>query len=358
MEQRIYKNPQGQSKVTSFGGHFAAPIEAIHFQPTKFYNSEALLREMDEKCSKFFAIKAQLADDIVDVKDLEYKNGKIKNVENDYDQWGQDNKIIFDRNTVIIPKRFHAYTLPIAYKFAQLAKMRVKKVAIWLDGGNCFVGKNFDGDNFVLLGKNALKETDESKIALEFNIKTENVHIISQPNAHLDMAIRPLNYPYICVGDPYLVPRALREQHISEDKITQVEEILQDDRRKYIFYKSTYARPNQTVQELEINGFKTIKIPCLGNLHSNHMNAFVHQLDDGGLIYITNKSPLSNELGINFDAVFENYLKKEVPSVKEVIFIDGDGRIADSINYEGVGIHCMGAEKVNSEKLVELLKKN
>jgi len=362
--QNNYIYSQNKPKQPAFKGYFACPIKELHFQSCGLSKQRALFKELNQKCSKYFDIFVQLKDKIVKPTELEYqgREGFAKDfIKNALDvQWGQDNKIFLDKNKLGILTQHP--DLILAKKFGNILGIETKSISAPIHGGNCFLGKKQNGEAFALIGNDALTDSSKITVANQLEVMPKNLHVISQPEAHLDLIIRPLNFPYVLIGDSNLT-MGLAEKHnkLSAKHIEYFKKTYNN--RKFRIEQNDYVDIDTTINELKEQGFKPVRvpgfignnIPVVANSDLNFMNAIVHQEDDGSLIYITNKTNLKKEMGIDFEEIFENYLKLKVPSIKEVIFVDGDGLIAQNLRNSQGGIHCMNTERPNFNKWEALL---
>lgn len=276
----------------------------------------------------------------------------------------------------------HDHGKEFVHAFAKALQLPLKKTQSEWDGGNVFLGKNTAQKPFALIGADVLENTARCilaaksqglqlkakeemlehpelaelktepflnearrKVAQDFGIRPNNLFVVSQPNFHIDMAIRPLKYPTVLVNDFGLSLKLLKEiAHQLEQEPAKtaprksgpvtfgallawqpftplefVRDLIEDTEHNQRLLESQYANTDQICKELEDQGFEPIRVPGLFNSKAtNFMNAIVHERPDGGLVYITNKSPIPK-----LNEVFENYLKDHAPSVKSVHFIDG-----------------------------------
>jgi hypothetical protein len=340
-------------KKVPFKGWAAAPIKEIYLQPNNDNRFMPLIKELNKKCKRYFKIIVQLTDGLVaePKKITLFKNGNIKG--GTLCCWSQDNKIFFENNELGVfydshdPKR--------ARLLAKQLQVKAKTMNLESQGGNYFLGKKTNGENYALVGADSLDGCEGQHIAKSLNVKTENMYAISQPNFHIDMVVRPLTYPYVLVGDPKLTNKLINDIRTKKG-LPLLEKhhsnVVKGD--EHYNYSSTA----KTVKELKAHGFKPIRVPGLlsDEMGLNFMNAIVHQKPDGKLIYITNKTHLGENIGIDFEAIFEKDLKSKFPAIEKVIYIDGEGLIQESlVEYEG-GTHCMSCEKPDFEKWNNLLK--
>ena len=336
-------------KKIQFEGWAAAPIKELHIQPGNGPSFLPFIHELNSKCKDYFKIVVQLADGlVVDMKKIkldEYK--KIKGSTELF--WGQDNKIFFENDKLGI---FSESKDPItASMFAKKLRIKTEIIKLETQGGNCFLGKKPNGETYALVGKDALDGNDKITVAKSLNVKVENLHLISQPNFHLDMVVRPLTYPYVLVGDPKLtaeiVKKGLNQNQCENFDIKYFKTIGRE-----------YASTNQTVNELKSHGFEPILVPGLiaGRRGVNFMNAIVHQKPDGKLVYITNKTNIGLNDGINFKKIFENDVRSKCPQIDKFIYIDGKGHVQEALTRFLGGTHCMTCERPDFEKWNEILK--
>ena len=341
-------SPQTPKKI-QFKGWAAAPIKELHIQPGRDASFMPFIHELNNKCKDYFKIVIQLTDGLVsDTKKVKLDNYKqIKGSSELF--WGQDNKIFFENNKLGI---FAESKDPItASMLAEKLRVRTKTILLDTQGGNCFLGKKPNGETYALVGKDALSGTDENTVAQSFDVKVENLHFISQPNFHIDMVVRPLTYPHVLVGDPKLTAE-LAKKGLSKNQCKDF------DAKYFNEISREYASTNKTVKELKAQGFEPIRVPGLisGRRGVNFMNAIVHQKPDGNLVYITNKTHIGKNNGLDLQKIFENDLKSKFPQIDTFIYIDGKGHVQESLTSLFGGTHCMTCERPDFEKWNEILK--
>lgn len=331
-----------------FRGYFAAPIKELHVQTCYQSGMITMINELKSKCGKHFDIVAQLKDRLAKPSQL-VDSGYGGIADSLDDKWGQDNKIFLADNKLLVLKSHDSYNL--AERLANLLKLKVRQCYSHVEGGNCFLGQKPNGDNFALIGKDAVINDSKLNVASSLFVKPETLFVLSQPMYHLDMFIRPLLYPNVLVGDPKLMHKFAKAQYQAD-----VIDSLSKERDK-VFEAEKYVSVETTIKQLKAFGFNPIRVPgVLGSDELNYMNAIVHQKDDGSLLYITNKShpSLNHRTGIDFELEFEKYLKRKVPQISEIVFIDGDGFVSNSLTHGG-GIHCMTNEMPDFEKWKKML---
>lgn len=357
--QLNYIYSQNQPKQQAFKGYFACPLKEVHIQPDFASKNKQFLKEMFDKCSQYFDVVVQLPNKIVrNFEELKFNSQGGFECASSF-PWGQDNKLFLDNageTELALLERSHstAFVPELANKLG----IDLKTIYFNVIGGNCFLGKKENGETVALIGKDAMGRWDGEKnpfyqyrkdeIAKCLNMKSKNLHVISQPDFHLDVVIRPLEYPYVLVGDSKLTLDLARKNNFAKDKIKFLKS---ENKNRINNTKPLYASPDKIVKELKSRGFKPIKVPGLINdKRLNFMNAIVHKEPNGDLIYITNKTHMDSETGINFEKMFEDYLKSKVPQIKKVIFIDGDRFIEDGLATSKGGVHCRVAELPDFKK--------
>lgn len=351
--QQYYPNKTQYPQNASFKGYFACPIKELHIQTGLGNESSPILRELYAKCRKYFNLVVQLRSGIVrDFEKLDFNSGGGLPDSLGY-KWGQDNKIFLESGELGIFS--HCRSTSYTADLAQELGLKIKPIDVPLEGGNCFFGKKPNGETFAIIGKKVTLNTRRRDIIENLGIENRNLHIISQPDFHIDLGIRPLNYPYVLVGDTKLTIDLAKKEKLNKGQI----EYLKERNGLRILYDlgASFASPDKLVRELKDRGFKTIKVPGLiADNNLNFMNAIVHQEPNGDMVYITNKTHLKEQTGIDFEEIFEKYLKAKVPAIKDVLFIDGNRHIQRNLRVDGGGIHCMAAERPDFEKWNEMIK--
>lgn len=372
---RDMKTPK--QKQTNFKGWAACPLESIILKPDDSREFKFLIEELKKKCGKYFDIHTLLLDRLIrNNNQLQYDaQGAVVGKSNGI--WVQDYGVF--TNSRSIKKLMWGKQDWHNYNFSLGDHLKIESQETWLplEGGNLFFGEKPDGETYAIIGADSfknieqhalmdhfsykcLRERQKNEIVKFLGIKFENLHEISQPDFHIDMAIRPLIYPYVLVGDPDLTMGLAKRKysnHIYEpDTLYQM-----DNRRTPTAMNNGYATPDEIVQQLRGFGFNSIKVPgILGHPYEdlNYMNAIVHQDSDGKLVYITNKNNrYKKEYGIDFERIFIDYIKEHVPSIKRIIFIDVDGYMEDMLLGRNGGLHCFSLEHPDFKKMKALSKR-
>ena len=351
-QNQNYSIYQQKPKNPTFKGYFAAPIKELHIQPySQDKNVVPFIKELQKKCGKYFDIVIQMGDKVTkNTEELVTNNfGYIQS--HIFTKWGQDNKLFFENGKLGVLE--YADLMSHGKQLGKALQMEVERIGAKIEGGNVFLGKKKNGESFALIGEYAMTDSNKTTMAKLLHVKPKNLHVISQPDFHIDMGIRPLAYPYVLVGDSKLTTNIVRGK-IKEEDIN----LLNNARDKYS-KDNSYSSADKMTEELKVHGFKPIRVPGLaGKESANFMNAIVHQNEDGSLVYITNKpsKTFSKNIGIHFEDIFKEYLQKEVPEIKEVIFIEGNEYIPFCLTKKG-GIHCLTSENPDFELWNRMLNK-
>jgi len=355
--QNPYTSNQNKLPQTKFKGYAACPIKELHVQPNYQKRFPSMISELNKKCGKYFKIVVQMMDRATtDIGNLNFKESNCVEGSTTF-CWGQDNKLFFEDGSLGV--LMENQKPDGAKKLAKQLGLTSRLINLNIEGGNCFLGKKPNGENYALVGADAIYK-NKTTVAKSLNLKPENLYVISQPDFHIDMVVRPLTYPYVLVGDHKLIKKMTKGNSLNHNQNKQLEQLEQsrDETIKYC----NYTPVDTVIDELKKQGFKPIRVPgMVGRNKASFMNAIVHQEPNGDLIYITNKTHLDKKLGINCEKIFEQDLKAKVPEIKEVIFIDGEGLIQDSLaignGENGGGIHCMTSERPDFKKWKMILNK-
>ncbi len=384
-----------------FKGYDAVPLKTLYMQglPDK------------EACSFFEELKKIGKEENFDV--FVHSNGKLLNdtkvakiIKEERDIWAQDNKIIRP-NSKVLSSKLELLGNAVPSEFANLAQKDIQPTNTVFEGGNMFIGKKDNGEEYILVGVETLmtsgmfeclkeenvkaidgdllkefmdygmvtteedgggdivnfktfeenpdySEKAKEIMAEEFGVKKENIFVIKQPNFHLDMNIRPIGYPYILVNDPEIAIKNL-------GKIRGAKDVLESTKKQEEQREKEYCDIETTIKELESYGFKPIRIAGnYGAREVNFMNAIVNKHEDGSITYITNSSNCDEKAYNKLEKIFEKELKKKGPKVKKVHFVQGENEISPKINTRNPmmtqlfvtngGVHCMVCEEPDFSK--------
>lgn len=268
-------------------------------------------------------------------------------------RWAQDDKTFINQNGKKVLATESQYRTPY-YTFARALKTPLVLDDNHATGGNCFIGKKPDGEKWMLVGidEDKKKGYSLSDLSSLYDIKPQNIHFISQPDFHLDMAIRPIGYPYILVNDDKLAMK-----NAKNDELLQIEIATRhDDFRRKTRTNPAYSTTEETCRELKKIGFIPIKVGGAYSSGINYMNAIVNKHPDGTITYITNSAKGS---GFDYlDKVFEKELRAKVPNIRDVYFISGNkdpesiypSPIIEHLHRLSGGIHCLTLEEPDFER--------
>lgn len=372
----------------NFKGYAACPLKNLHLQiPTFDEQNKRVLKAANElkdiADKENFGLVLHAGGDLYTEEQAQalspgFLNNK-KRLPNR--AFVQDLRIFLPNNKLGIfknqrKKNFAGSEILESGKFAKALNKETQDLSVLTQGGNFFIGKKDNGENYILIGdepirkicggsntnwynadfekrKGLAKEAFE-KISKETGIKTENIYMVSQSfvlppqkedslppgfhiDFHIDMVLRPLKYPYVLVNDPGLVA-----------KETSDADNLIGFRQLNHVKLNRLAPAEKLIEELEKQGFKPIPVPGIFiESRGNYMNAIVHERPDGKLVYITNSDSETNkDKGINLDKIFKDFIEKNVPCIKKVVFVKNH-----LLDYFG-GIHCMTLEEPDFNKWV------
>ncbi|MBQ4646548.1 MAG: hypothetical protein IJB79_04295, partial [Candidatus Gastranaerophilales bacterium] len=321
--------------------------------------------------------------------------------------WSQDNKFFINKDGKEILLSCQVYNEPEqeeAIELASLANIESWTTELVLDGGNVYIGKKKDGKNYFIttydtlelcagfqylksilgddidfktydkfLSKKTLKNKLTQKkastkeyfenndkwikkalgvISEDFSVELEDIIIIPKPEYHIDLSIRPLEYPYILVDDDKLVDENLRKLEEEFGDELKFKIFKQRIKNKLKEKRETYSSSDEICKKLEEHGFIPIRIAGgygLGNI--NFMNAIVHK-NKGKLSYITNSAICGNIYLEYLQGLFEEDLRKKCPQIEKIYFIDGgmsknnSNTILDYLKKYKGAIHCLCNEQM------------
>lgn len=347
----------------TFQGYFAAPLKNIHIQGfNPPFVSLSVAKKLEEQTRhQDFDILIHTGSGVKSLR--QSPNTQTIHPISGVKKWLQDTITFLEGHTILLPASMtNNKALSKIIKDMGATEKASKSN---LQGGDFFIGKNKKGEKFIIVGEEEFKggkghlyDTKEEAIKLianDFNISEENVFFIKNMDYHLDVDIRPLNYPYVLVQDDQLMEKTLEENGLGE--ISR--------RMKAYRQKENYSNQSETIASLKQEGLELEIIPVPGRViyfqgeddpqPLNFMNSIVHQKEDGKLIYITQKSTLSETTGIDFEEIFETHLKKACPQIEEVVFIEakdagGNNLLMHYLEKQGGGLHCLTLEEPDFER--------
>ncbi|MBR5304210.1 MAG: hypothetical protein IKU37_05225 [Candidatus Gastranaerophilales bacterium] len=389
-------------KCHNFTGHAAGRIKALYMQNTGNSSQLNLYNQVRQ-----IGIKEGF-DVIMHAKDG-LKNENLYETDLSYNPWGvwsQDNKFFLSRNgktTIFYPQASYDWMKDEVQSIAQQLDYPLQETQTYIDGGAVFFGKKNNGEKYALISdwnidycaayqyiksKN-LQDIDnklldnfyrsksvcfvkdialrwdefESNIELyrykalevissEYDIELCNIIPLPDCEYHLDLIMRPLDYPYVLVNDDEKVDELIEKCRVkfSDDFVlkTMLEELVAKIQRN----RKKFCSSDELCKKLQQEGFIPIKIAgTFGRSSINFMNAIVHQADDG-LVYITNSAYVDNPLYQFIQNDFEENLHRLCPQIKRIHYVSGNKAEKDLNDimiylkgYNG-GIHCLCSEEM------------
>ena len=250
-----------------------------------------------------------------------------------------------------------------------------------IKGGNYFITKDKDGNDELLIGSNELKKfkTDELKEMFQ----TDKIHVIPQADYHIDLFLRPLTNKKVLLADDEMMVQFLKNSfekiqktvnNLPEAEKNKFADALYEmsiikDRFKNILKMNPYSNTKEVEKALIDAGYEPIKVPgrifdlekdynpagskvYLRPLH-NYLNANVHINDKNELIYITNRSTMDAELGLDEEiqkltgvSLRKAFCDAIKPHVNKIYFVGGrNNSVQNTLLREYLGgIHCVAAE--------------
>lgn len=384
----------------SFSGHGAGRIKALYMQNPNLPIQIPVYNELKSIGQAHnFDVFIHGQDELLNSSAMKYPSAKNC----DYQTWSQDNKTILgkDGKQLVVSGLYMPETEQnAAHNLAKLLNCEHKDVELLLEGGNLFLGKKEDGQNYLIIGfkdveisamhfylKSKLGEVsydnmDEFTANLRlqkngeiiasydelnddfrkwgdmvierlqevFDVKKENITILSQGQYHNDLVIRPLNYPYVLVNDEKMSKENLKKLARFYRFNINTHIFVKDMKNRVLKQEESYASCDELCEKLEKKGFVPIRIGGGYGLNTiNFINAIVHQ-DGDDLIYITNSGISKNKNYIYLQALFEQDLKKVCPQISKVYFVKGamtdkgSNIVLEYLKRHKGGIHCLCAE--------------
>lgn len=171
-----------------------------------------------------------------------------------------------------------------------------------------------------------LRKSALQVIANDFELNEKQVKVVSSPEFHIDMFMRPIDEKTILVYDPDLTKEILakEKEKVPADKqqvIQQlIDEITEFENQRVQVKK--YAPMNTIIEELKTQGYDNIvRVPGIFTSGStNFLNALVHKNTNGEYIYITNTGSQKQNV-VNFNKIFEEELRKKCSLIKHFYFL-------------------------------------
>ncbi len=390
-------------KNLTFKGHQAGKIKSLYMQNSNFQSQVGVYNQMRE-------IGKQEGFDVFIHDTRKIEKEKLDGISKTYNPWGvwsQDNKLLIKQNgktIAVSPEFYDKKELVEASDFCDKTKIKGYLSEFMFEGGNIYLGKKDNNENYLITStKNAylageylyLKEKLGSKpdyvlsreffrdgvchdkkgnliateeefdkewefwvkkaieIAMEdFDIKRENMIFIPEADFHVDMTIRPLEYPYVLVNDDSEVDKLIEKLEKQFTSGTEEAKELERFKGTLARHRKDYSSSDEICEKLEMHGFQPIKIAgAYGRNPVNFINAIVHKNDDG-LVYITNSTKHGSKLYQAMQEHFEKDLMEKCPQIKRVHYVDGGefeknkNNIMYYLGNGNGGIHCLCTEEM------------
>lgn len=424
--------PGAGHSLLRFGGQGAYAVKCLYLHPDKSTLKSNIAQELDAIGQKEgFSVSVQ-------VKDQLYHPSQLHTIAPDTlettTRWMQDGgqfiQMVNRKPGLLLSSTYQdPPTIREGKMLGPLLNISSVSHELNLDGGNLFIDRDAQGDTFALVGRDVYRnqedyrresllgkfvsrfiassrippsnvkcrEAIQQQLSNLLGIPLQKIFYLSQPDFHLDMSIRPINYPDILVHDGQLsiqfLKKALQasqdetekqkilqllketeqlqkhpEKDICEAELARIErelnkkeareskEVLlryyEDIKKDQKLHLPKYASPDKTASQLKAIGLNPVKIPgVFGNIRNrtNYLNAIVHRKPNGKLVYITNASTLPC-----LDQQFKQYLLTEFPQIETCYFITGGPSfvekdryfIQDCLEHRG-GIHCLALEQLD-----------
>lgn len=274
-------------------------------------------------------------------------------------QWYQDSEVVLDggknKKPHLLINKTNEITRWHYQERTDTKNYSIEVSSHYIKGGDCYIGKCPNGEKWMLLGEEEEYKKDLDNISKKYNIKPQNIHFIPKKNYHLDTYIRPIGYPYVLVDDEEMVLKLFDEMN-SKKKYKKSD--IKDFRKSIIDFeqkrKEKYCSTDDVCKKLSELGFVPIKVAGVWGKSINFMNAIVNQHPDGTISYITGSSKCKNKFMSDVQEVFEQELKRKIPNLKSIYFIQGEkdnknvgygNKIMQTLEKYKGGLHCMTLEE-------------
>ena len=369
------KYTQNYAKQQSFKGYDARPLKAVVMTICDAKGkSFDIIKQMSEIGQKegfrvYFTNQTNKLYANLDCIKNFFKIGTFS-----FSKWAQDNAVLTPDNRVF--RNWNYLESSFAKRIASVTKAKISDCERSIEGGNLFFVKNGDKNELFIGADELITRIPEF---LQKSYGVSKVIPIPQADFHLDLFIRPLNDKKVLVADDRLTIKELKHAVKSIDKYKSgnpctIEELktLGNVQKRLLGVLKTFERDVKNLKNpqaddvakvLTNNGYTPIFVPgrifySVRNKNKddlvhglNYMNSVVHQKPDGSLVFITNKSDyniirgITGDISQKIDFDFEKMLIKSLkPYIKEqnIYFVEGkNNRIAEILQDEGGGIHCL-----------------
>ena len=375
----LINNIQNTGK-TNFRGYDACPLKTLYTQDLEEDFEVEMFKQLHKIGIKegFDVVAAHNNKLYHYTEDIKAK-GRSNNC-----AWAQDNKIFIrenGKNKLLIPDIcVDTPVLDSAYKFSELAKTEKILSNTNFEGGNVFLGKKPDGENYALIGEdifatnlvnslytmqNPDKNTVLKNLAETFKVKEENIFIVPQANWHIDIFLRPIGFPYVLINNPEMAIENLEELKKSakddEEKMYLGGVLLRDTQNDYRRLIRNKYKPIEDVKKALIKqGLIPIEIGGIygNNGEINFMNAIVNKRPDGTMGYITNSAKSRRPVDLELEKMFKKQLKEKIKEIEDVYFVRGLNNYQNSgvntmrwlLENKSGGVHCLTCEEPDFDR--------
>ena len=360
----------------SFKGYDVMPLRGFYMQGLRKDCEKNIFREM-----KNIAYKEGV-DIFVNQDGMAITNDINNNCE--YDEflsvWGQDNKaFVVNKNG----KNILCSTKEPALEPVELGKLSdfgIDRKAYMPRGGNYYLGYKNNGEKWLIINSMSIADEESFKqfgdlptmehLKELFDVKPENICVISDFTNDIDEIIRPIGYPNVLVND----------YKLSLQNLEKMKKKFPESYQTYSNMKN-YIESNLKEEDhcvgipsvdtvckiLKANGFNPIRIGGRYSYDINYMNALAFKNKKKRISYITNSTKGTYPELEYLEKLFEKDLRKKVPEISNMYFVSGGlyekqeavpglyailldkglkhkTTIMDILANRGGGIHCMTAE--------------
>ena len=293
--------------------------------------------------------------------------------------WGQDNKaFVVNKNGKTILCNSKEASINES-SLGKLSDFQLDRKKYMPRGGEYYVGYKNNGEKWLIINGMSLASTEEferfddlpakEQVKELFDIKSENLYVITDYTSDIDEIIRPIGYPNVLVNDYKL---SLKNLEMMKKEFPESYETY-EKMKEYLLQRikegeEDAPNPDKICEKLKEYGFNPIKIGGRYSEDINYMNALAFKNKKNKISYITNSTKGTYPELEYLEKLFEKDLKKKVPQIRNTYFVSGGlyekepsvpglfdliyrdrglkkkTVIMDILASRGGGIHCMTAE--------------
>ena len=297
--------------------------------------------------------------------------------------WGQDNKafVVNKNGREILCKSKEPALNPES--LGKLYDFELNNKKYMPRGGNYYIGYKNNGEKWLLINGMSIYDEKAFKVfgdcpTIEllpelFDVKPENIHVLTDFTNDIDEIVRPIGYPNILVNDYKLSLKNLdkmKKKFPNSQIYLTMKNYLQQKIREGEENIPGVPSADKICEKLKAYGFNPIRIGGRYMDGINYMNALAFENKKNGFSYITNSTKNSYPELEYLESLFEKDLKRKVPKITDTYFVSGGRRddeavpglfclfhglkkqnvIMDILANRGGGIHCMTAEIPDFDK--------